>query len=274
MDYIQFYQKTYEYLIEKAKQHNVSEADLQTYLTPNKGGDLISDENTKSLNGVFYRLAFHAQNATMKSNVVQFSKNEKILRDCLYDFDFQAVLKNYTSADCLYEVLKGKIKSSSNAVKEKQVLYKYAKSLLRSAVYLKQFDSYAELIDKFLGLGDMLPIYLSFELEGFGVALACDFIKELDERFDFPKPDVHIKGILKELDLLSETATGDKENYLCISLTREIASKMGVSAYRLDKIWWLICSETFYKHDNIRNHSDAKRKAYINYIKSWLKSTN
>ena len=67
MNFKQLYDETYKYLIEKANNHNVSEEKLKTYLEPNLGGDLISDENSQTLNGVFYRLAFYAQNATIKS---------------------------------------------------------------------------------------------------------------------------------------------------------------------------------------------------------------
>ena len=113
----------------------------------------------------------------------------------------------------------------------------------------------------------MAPIYLSFEIYGFGVALACDFLKELDSSFDFPKPDVHIREILLELGFLDKDMSISRD-YMCIAKMCEISKEMGVSAYYLDKMWWLISSETFYKDDDIKNNTDKKRKAYVEFVKN------
>ena len=267
MDYKTLYEVTYKYLLEKAKAHNIDENKLKKYLQPNQGN---SEKKAQKLNDVFYRLAFHAQNATSKRNVIKFSEQatQEGLKKCLFDFDYKKVINTYKNIDKLYKKLGEFIQYKNKDTKqEKQVLYKYAKTLLSCAHYLSEFEDYDALIQRFNKLGNMLPIYLSYELEGFGIPLACDFLKELDGSFDFPKPDVHIKEILKELDFIPNSYSGDKLNYISIKVTKEIANNMGISAYELDKIWWLICTETFYLDDNQKNTVDTKRKEYIETVK-------
>ena len=58
------------------------------------------------------------------------------------------------------------------------------------------------------------------------VALACDFLKELDSSFDFPKPDVHIREILLELGFLDKDMSISRD-YMCIAKMCEIAKKWG-----------------------------------------------
>lgn len=265
MDFKQLYNETYMYLLGKAKNHGITEEKLKTYLEPNLGGDLISDENSQTLNGVFYRLAFHAQNATIKSGVINFKKNEKKISEILHNFNHKEVLKEY-NIDELFKKLKDELECKSGADKEKQVPYRYAKTIISCAKFLNKFNTYQDFLDRLKELKEMAPIYLSFEIYGFGVALACDFLKELDSSFDFPKPDVHIREILLELGFLDKDMSISKD-YMCISKICEISKEMGISAYYLDKMWWLISSETFYKDDDIKNNTDKKRKAYIEFIK-------
>ena len=46
-----------------------------------------------------------------------------------------------------------------------------------------------------------------------GIALACDFVKELTANFDFAKPDVHIKEIVFALGFLDKTSSGTRAYY-------------------------------------------------------------
>ena len=279
MNYCLFYQKTYEYLLEKASQHNVTEAELkELYFIPSPA-EFLQDAAPDNLNGVFYRMSFHLQNATMKSNVIDFKSNHKIIGEVLLDFDYKAVLNAYTDEKQLYKALSKKIKKIKYADTnfEKNVGYKYAKSLYASAKFLLKYNSFDELIESFSNMGPMLPLFLHYEIYGFGIALACDFVKELNANFDFAKPDVHIKEIVFALGFLDKISSGTRADYHTMVSMKEIATEISkatnqdISTYMLDKIWWLICTETFYHHDNKKNTSDAKRKAYLEYIKEYCK---
>ena len=54
-----------------------------------------------------------------------------------------------------------------------------------------------------------LPLLLAQEIEGFGFALACDFLNGLGYE-NFSKPDVHIKEIFRGTRALCR-GTGDYE---------------------------------------------------------------
>lgn len=277
MNYRLFYQKTYEYLLEKASLHNVTETDLvEKYFKPFPA-ECLQHAKPNTLDGVFYRMAFHLQNATMKKNVVDFKNNYKLLHEPLLNFDFREVLNTYQDEKELYKSLSKKISKIKYVEEnfEKTVGYKYAKSLYASALFLSKFNSYEDLINCFLNLGDMLPLFLHFEIYGFGIALACDFVKELDSRLDFAKPDIHIKEIILALGLIDDSSSKSRENYQIMVTAKTIASEISlatnqeISTYMLDKIWWLISTETFYHHDDMKNTSNSKRKAYLEYIKQY-----
>ena len=102
---------------------------------------------------------------------------------------------------------------------------------------------------------------LSREIEGFGLALSCDFLKELGYR-DYPKPDVHLIKIFNELNLVK--STDPYEVYKSIVEMSEVVNK---DAYTIDKIFWLISSGNFYlKNIKIGRNRDR----FIDYVKTSL----
>ena len=60
-----------------------------------------------------------------------------------------------------------------------------------------------------------LPTLLEKEIDGFGFALACDFVKELGYE-NFSKPDVHVKDIFWALGL-SPWGTNDYEVFKAVA---------------------------------------------------------
>jgi hypothetical protein len=88
-----------------------------------------------------------------------------------------------------------------------------------------------------------LPMLLSQEIDGFGFALACDFLKELGF-LNFAKPDVHVKAIVRDLGLSAPTAN----DYAVFKAVVRIASNCGETPYAVDKLFWLVGSGRFYDH--------------------------
>ncbi len=73
MDVKLFYEKTYEYLVQKAKNNNVNQEKLQEYFTPKTGsGEVFQNRPEKTLNNLFFRFAFHAQNGGQIRKVIKF----------------------------------------------------------------------------------------------------------------------------------------------------------------------------------------------------------
>ncbi|MBW2593055.1 MAG: hypothetical protein JRE58_08680 [Deltaproteobacteria bacterium] len=73
---------------------------------------------------------------------------------------------------------------------------------------------------------------LSREIEGFGFALSCDFLEEMGY-VNFPKPDVHLRGIFTALSLCKDKP----DDYQLSKAVIRVAGYAGVSAYNADKIF-------------------------------------
>ena len=103
---------------------------------------------------------------------------------------------------------KGKIRRSPRSIWPK-----YCQTIISAARFLSQFPKsdefyqWVEFFDQDDRARPALPMILSNEIQGIGFALACDFLKELGYT-SFPKPDVHIKDIFTQLDLV-----GSREDY-------------------------------------------------------------
>lgn len=102
---------------------------------------------------------------------------------------------------------------------------------------------------------------LSKEIDGFGFALACDFLKELGYR-DYPKPDVHLIKIFSSLGL-SES----DEQYDVYKSIIEMSEVVGEDAYTVDKIFWLISSGRFYL---VNVNTGRNRDKFIRLMKKEL----
>jgi len=108
---------------------------------------------------------------------------------------------------------------------------------------------------------------LSREIEGFGFALSCDFLKEMGY-IDFPKPHVHLRDIFKALRLCSEKT----DNYQLFKAVIRVANHAGVSAYNADKVFWLIGGGYFYADPHLGNEGrvGSRKKEFIEYAKPIL----
>ena len=129
---------------------------------------------------------------------------------------------------------------------------KYCRTILCSARFLSRFssaDDFYEWVDFFDGderARLSLPLLLATEVDGFGFALACDFLKELGYE-NFSKPDVHVKDIFWALGL-SPWGTNDYEVFKAVA---RVARHAGVTPYDVDKLFWLIGSGYFYGNPEI-----------------------
>lgn len=105
---------------------------------------------------------------------------------------------------------------------------------------------------------------LSREIEGFGFALSCDFLKELGY-INFPKPDVHLRDIFSSLNLCHAKA----DDYQLFKAIIRLAGHADVSAYNADKVFWLISSGYFYDDPHIGNNGriGSHKQEFIEYAK-------
>ena len=230
-----------------------SEKNLQRYLAPDK-----DKEKPPSINRIYQSILESAQNVQMSPNVIGRAisgekGNIKPLGKFLFDFSPAGVVTAYgdVSGEDLLEKIIPTLFFMPHP--EKRTLWlRYCKTIISAAKFLNKFsghESFYAFVDKYYSderIKPFLPMLLSYEIDGIGFSLACDFLKELGYS-QYGKPDTHIKDIFIELDLLDGAQKqSSKADYLSLKLIDEIAALNNVTSYAVDKVLWLVCSGNYY----------------------------
>lgn len=218
-----------------------------------------------------------AQNANMRAGVIGVAIGgvEK-LGIVLCDFQPLALIEKYSTGwesvlDEIEEVVKptGKIRRASRGIWPH-----YCQTIISAAQFMAQFSTTDEFY-KWVSFFDQderarpaLPMLLDSEIDGFGFALACDFLKELGY-VNFAKPDVHLHDIFVGLELCLPKA---KDYHIFKAIVR-VAKNANVKAYNVDKLFWLIGSGYFYNDPQIgKNGRIGRRKSeFIAYAQSRMR---
>lgn len=267
----EIYKEALKFVVESAGPEFSQQA-VQKYLVPEE-----QREKPTSINRLYQSLLESAQNLQMSPNVIgkaiSGTKGDiRPLCDVLYKFSPEEVIEHYgeLTAETLFEKIRPTLHRAPNH--EKNTLWvRYCKTILSSANFLSQFsdhNQFYEFVDQYYNderIRPFLPMLLSYEVDGIGFALSCDFLKELGY-VQYGKPDTHIKDIFIELGLLKGASKqSSKADYLSLRIIDEIADINGVTSYAVDKILWLVCSGNYYLDDiEIGN----QKKQFISYMKS------
>lgn len=249
----------------------VTAAFVEKYLNP-----LSLNPKPTSKEAIYQRILESAQNANMKAGVIgrAIGGVEK-LSPVLEGFNAKAVLDKYagdceTVLDDIVEQLKpnGVMRRTSRSIWPH-----YCQTILSAANFIEQFSSasdffgWVDFFDKDDRARASLPMLLSREIEGFGFALSCDFLKEMGY-VNFPKPDVHLRDIFTALSLCPDKS----DDYQLFKAVIRLANHAGVSPYNADKVFWLIGSGYFYADPHLGNEGrvGSRKKEFIEYAKPLL----
>jgi hypothetical protein len=232
---------------------------LQHYLSP------LPRITPSTMAEVFRRLLESAQNKGMMATVIGRAVGGlDSLAPVLDDFDPARVTQRFTLPDDLLDIIIRECRPVGKLRRAQGSLWPlFARATLSGARFLCQFSSGPEFIRWVQTFDDdprkraALPLLLSQEIDGFGFALACDFLKELGF-LNFAKPDVHVKAIVKGLKLSSETAN----DYGVFKDVVRIAAHCDRTPYDVDKLFWLVGSGYFYDHPLIGRVA-TNRSAFI-----------
>lgn len=252
------YQSAKEYLLNRINRSD-AETILEHYISLPDGS-----ANPTSIENLYLRLLSSAQNANMKAGVIGGSIGgvEK-LGSVLCNFSPTDVVEKYgNNFLTLLNDVETQLKPNGKFRKTPQSIWpKYCNTALNAANFLSQFSSGGEFYSwanhyyKDPRSLAALPLILEQEIYGIGYPLACDFLKELGF-INYGKPDVHIMDIFIGIGLCNSKLSP----YQIQKTIVEIASANNVSAYNVDKLFWLIGSGKFYDHPDIqstgRNKSD------------------
>lgn len=258
VDALGLYSVVYDLLCEMAEKADIKS--LQAYYVASTKLNLCKD-NRVDLYAIFLRLIGSLQNRNMMPSVIQYWDkdrysiiNELLSQKACPERIDKAIIQSSDPASTLYELIKKALtKSKGKAIVEKgdtpsKLWLIWCKGIISAAQFLGQFRDAQELHNCFARLYDdprtrsVLPAMLAMEIEGMQFTLACDFLKECG--YDYPKPDVHITDVFEEI-------CGTRDTYQIYKKVIEFAEELrkedkSMTAYKLDKMIWLICSGSFY----------------------------
>lgn len=225
----------------------ITEELLEHYVRPP-----LASLTPQTMGDVFHRLLLSARNRNMMATVIPDAVVDS-LGPLLCGFDPVKVSTSFDSPDTLLDTIIREIKPAGQLRRSRAGLWPlFSRATLSGARFLSQFADGAEFLawvrtfDNDPRKRAALPLLLSQEVNGFGFALACDFLKELGF-FNFAKPDVHVKAIVKGLHLASESPS----DYLVFKVVARIAEHCGRTPYDVDKTFWLVGSGYFYDHKSL-----------------------
>lgn len=226
--------------------------------------------------GIYQRILESAQNANMKAGVIgKAMGGVGKLSAVLDNFNPTAVLNKYGNSweAILDDIVKqlqprGEIRRTSRSIWPH-----YCQTILSAANFVEQFASaddffnWVDFFDRDDRARASLPMLLSHEIEGFGFALSCDFLKELGY-VNFPKPDVHLRDIFTAIKLCPEK----RDDYQLFKSIVRLASHANVSPYNADKVFWLIGSGYFYDdlHIGTNGRMGSRKQEFIVYANAKL----
>lgn len=236
----------------------------------------LSTPRPQTMAGLYERMLGSAQSANMKAGVIGGSiGGVGNLRRVLCDFEPSQVLEKYQSdwEEVLDDVVAQLKPRGSVRRTPRSIWPRYCRTILSSAKFLVQFESandFYEFVD-FFGEDERaraaLPLLLDQEIEGFGFALACDFVMGLGYE-NFSKPDVHIKDIFGGLGL----CPWGSSDYEVFKAVARVARNSGVTPYNVDRLFWLIGSGYIHGEPHVGNKISSRKNEFIEVARTKLGS--
>jgi hypothetical protein len=155
---------------------------------------LNNDKEIKTMNEVTMRLCKSLKNRNRISKIIRLD----LIEHLLFNYDCYKINETYDQ-EKLFTAFSENV-DLKNSVKTWKDYSKYVISgckFLSSFKDCDQFKKFVSLFSYNKHTKAALPMLLEAEIDGFGFALACDFLKELGYT-DYAKPDVHLKKIFSE----------------------------------------------------------------------------
>lgn len=232
----------------------------------------------KNKNQLCKKMIEHAKNRDRMDKVIGDIDR---MKKSLHDFNAEAILNDYQCWEKIFDTLKIDNIIPKNVTRDTTKDYKgndrkprnlwvsFCKSIISITEFVKRFntiDDFYYYIDQFItntpDTRISLPLILAEEIDGYGFALACDFIKEGISPL-FVKPDRHIIDIFKGINKSDDNAT----NFQVFRDVVEFADSTKQTPYLIDKLFWLIGSGDFYLEKPRINIKTDKHK-FIEMINS------
>lgn len=228
--------KIYNAALDFLKSKKPQEVRLEKYF-------LGENRNYHSLTDVYVRFIGSAQNYQAMPNIIGFYKRKEEFSSILFNFDFNKIAE-LTEED-LYRNFREKFHVTSRETSRNSWL-KWSRAVIDSAKFIGGFRD-AEDFDRFVKRFNYnstsrmaLPLLIQAKISGIGFALACDALKELGYT-DYSKPDVHLIEVFQQVGICEGNPISVYE------AIGRMADDCDETPYKVDKVFWLICSGKYYE---------------------------
>ena len=256
MTHSSIYSFSYEYLL-KISNEIVSKEEVDDFIN---NPDVTSCD---SIEKAYEMLLIILQDFQMYPNVINFrARSEDIKAKIRFpDVSYCANMDPKELAEYFIE------KYNANG---KRLWNNYCRSIITGATFLCKFEDYSEFKKTFdeFDTNDLtreaFALYLQTKIFNMGFALACNWLKELGYN-NYPKPDVHMKDVCEALGLIDS----NKTDIDCFEAMTKVARECNVDPYKLDKVWWLICSGNYYRYDKKLPHPQSNKEEFIKLLNSF-----
>ena len=241
--------------------HELKEGGWRSDWTPDGCIDLHLNPplrpETATTADIMARILESAQNRQSSPNVIlgRVSGGLDGLRNLLHGFDTVKIAAEWPDDEVGHSKLLKHIMTSglvrgTIADGPRSLWPLYCRSITSAAKFMSRFPqpvAFHAWAKRFVDHPDMaaaLPLVLSQEIKGIGLALACEFLKELGYT-EYVKPDVHIRKLAVGLGL--SDAASDYWLLRDLMALRDALEAIYVTPYSFDKLLWLIGSGRFYE---------------------------
>ncbi len=241
------YEKSYEFLLEESAKYGISKAAVDEFIS---NSDL---PECKDIASAYRLLLVIMQDFDRYPNVIRYNTRKAQIVEMLHNCDLKYI------SSLKPEELLAAFKAKFGFEKE-SLWFRYCKSIISGASFMLSFkndDDFIATFDSFDN-SDMtreaFALFLSMKIFNMGFAIACNWLKELGY-YKYAKPDTHTIDTCIALGLIDRK--DDKIG--CFEAMVKTANEAGVEAYKVDKVWWLICSGNFYRY-NVQLPNPRQRK--------------
>jgi len=253
MDINEIYKFSYDFLVDISK-NVVTKEEINDFI------ENVDADNCNCISGAFEMLLVTLQDFQMYPKVINYAGRKEEIKNYIHfpDLSYCANLDAKELSDYFIS------KYNSNS---KRCWLQYCKGIISGAKFLSQFRDYnkfKETCDAFNTSDttrEAYALFLSTKINNMGFAIACNWLKELGYK-NYPKPDVHMKDICFAFGLIDEK----KNDIDCFEAMIKVARICNVDPYKLDKVWWLICSGNFYRYNKQLSNSQKNKEKFIDCI--------
>ena len=247
-DRVSLYLRLYEDLVCLASVVGIDEIALQKYFIP---------EGNDSSRGILLRLCSSLQNRSMVRNTIRFNdeayQNREIIEGVLFGFDLTKTNRHYKKWEEIYNaIVKSGIIDNGDRKNTETNWDKYCRGLFDGIEFLEK-ENGKEIIRSLVKSNSVSDQAveeikrISTRIHGLGFSLTCDWLKECGCLW-LAKPDVHIAAVIRHLERNEKLKETDIVKIVCewAEEVKKSTVDNNVSAYKIDKIIWLLCTGYFY----------------------------